>query len=58
MQSIRVARNKLTELQPAFSSLTAFWQDHKNKRAVMLSLSKAQLKKKEKKKRKKKKRGA
>jgi len=33
----------------SLSRLTASWQDHKNKRAVLLSLSKAQLKRKGKK---------
>lgn len=46
MQSVHVARYKLTELQPAFSSITAFWQDHNSTTAVLLSLSKAEFKKK------------
>lgn len=55
MQSVHVARYKLTELQPAFSSITAFWQDHNSTTAVLLSLSKAEFKKK---KEEEKKRGA
>ena len=43
MQNIQVARYKLTDLQSEFSRITAFWQDHSNKTAVLLSQSKAQL---------------
>lgn len=57
MQSVRVVRYKPTELQPVFSSTTAFWQDHNSATAVLLSQSKAELKKKTEKKEEEEKKG-